>query len=39
MFSATFNPVEAELLFAGTGHTFAKLLALADAQNRYRASI
>jgi Zn-dependent M28 family amino/carboxypeptidase len=32
MFSATFNPAEAEKLFAGTGHTFADLLALADAQ-------
>ncbi len=31
MFSATFNPAEAEKLFAGTGHTFAELLALADA--------
>lgn len=32
MFSATFNPAEAEKLFAGTGHTFAEVLALADAQ-------
>ena len=32
MFSATFNPAEAEKLFAGTGHTFAQMLALADAQ-------
>ena len=32
MFSATFNPAEAEKLFAGTPHTFAELLALADAQ-------
>jgi Zn-dependent M28 family amino/carboxypeptidase len=32
MFSATFNPGQAEKLFAGTGHTFAELLALADAQ-------
>jgi Zn-dependent M28 family amino/carboxypeptidase len=32
MFSATFNPAEAEKLFAETGHTFAELLALADAQ-------
>jgi hypothetical protein len=32
MFSATFNPAQAEKLFAGTGHTFAELLALADAQ-------
>jgi len=32
MFSATFNPAEAEKLFTGTGHTLAELLALADAQ-------
>jgi Zn-dependent M28 family amino/carboxypeptidase len=32
MFSASFNPAQAEKLFAGTGHTFAELLALADAQ-------
>jgi len=32
IFAATFNPAEAEKLFAGTGHTFAELLALADAQ-------
>ncbi len=32
MLSATFNPAQAEKLFAGTGHTFADLLALADAQ-------
>ena len=32
MFSASFNPAEAEKLFAATGHTFADLLALADAQ-------
>jgi hypothetical protein len=32
MFSAAFNPAEAEKLFAGTGHTFAEMLALADAQ-------
>jgi Zn-dependent M28 family amino/carboxypeptidase len=32
MFSDTFNPAEAEKLFAGTGHTLAELLALADAQ-------
>jgi Zn-dependent M28 family amino/carboxypeptidase len=32
IFSATFNPAEAEKLFAGTGHTFAEMLALADAQ-------
>jgi len=31
-FSATFNPAMAEKLFAGTGHTFAEMLALADAQ-------
>ena len=31
MLSAQFNPAEAEKLFAGTGHTFADLLALADA--------
>src|SRR5260370_8685961 len=32
MFSATCNPGEEEKLFAGTGHTFAEMLALADAQ-------
>ena len=32
MFSATFNPAQAEKLFAGTGHTFGEMLALADAQ-------
>ncbi len=32
MFTATFNPGEAEKLFEGTGHTFAEVLALADAQ-------
>jgi Zn-dependent M28 family amino/carboxypeptidase len=32
MFSAAFNPAEAEKLFAGTGHSFTELLALADAQ-------
>jgi Zn-dependent M28 family amino/carboxypeptidase len=32
MFSATFNPAQAEKLFEGSGHTFAELLALADAQ-------
>jgi Zn-dependent M28 family amino/carboxypeptidase len=32
MFSAQFNPAAAEKLFAGTGHTFGELLALADAQ-------
>lgn len=30
--SATFNPAEAEKLFAGTAHTFSEVLALADAQ-------
>ncbi len=30
--SGQWNPAEAEKLFAGTGHTFAELLALADAQ-------
>ena len=32
MFAAAFNPAQAEKLFAGTGHTFAEMLALADAQ-------
>jgi Zn-dependent M28 family amino/carboxypeptidase len=32
MFAASFNPAEAEKLFAGSGHTFAEVLALADAQ-------
>jgi Zn-dependent M28 family amino/carboxypeptidase len=32
LFTATFNPAQAEKLFAGTGHTFAEILALADAQ-------
>jgi Zn-dependent M28 family amino/carboxypeptidase len=32
MFSATFNPAEAQKLFTGTGHTFAELLVMADAQ-------
>jgi len=32
MFTATFNPAQAEKLFAGTGHSFPDLLALADAQ-------
>jgi len=32
LLAAAFNPAEAEKLFAGTGHTFAELLALADAQ-------
>jgi Zn-dependent M28 family amino/carboxypeptidase len=32
MFAATFNPAQAEKLFAGTGHSFAEMLTLADAQ-------
>jgi Zn-dependent M28 family amino/carboxypeptidase len=32
LFTASFNPAQAEKLFAGTGHTFAELLTLADAQ-------
>ncbi|MBV8729230.1 MAG: M28 family peptidase, partial [Acidobacteriia bacterium] len=32
MFAAQFNPAQAEKLFAGSGHTFAEMLALADAQ-------
>jgi Zn-dependent M28 family amino/carboxypeptidase len=32
LFTATFNPAQAEKLFADTGHTFAEILALADAQ-------
>jgi Zn-dependent M28 family amino/carboxypeptidase len=32
LFSATFNPAQAEKLFAGTGHTFAEILTLADTQ-------
>jgi Zn-dependent M28 family amino/carboxypeptidase len=32
MFSATFNPAQAEKLFEGTGRTFSEMLALADAQ-------
>jgi Zn-dependent M28 family amino/carboxypeptidase len=32
LFTATFNPGQAEKLFRGTGHTFADILALADAQ-------
>jgi Zn-dependent M28 family amino/carboxypeptidase len=32
MFAAQFNPAEAEKLFAGSGHTFAEMLTLADAQ-------
>jgi len=39
MFSATFNPAQAEKLFAGTGHTFAELLTLADGQNLCPTSI
>lgn len=31
-FSATFNPAEAEKLFARSGHTWAEVVALADAQ-------
>ncbi len=32
LFTATFNPAQAEKLFAGSGHSFADILALADAQ-------
>ncbi len=32
LFTATFNPGQAEKLFAGSGHSFAEVLALADAQ-------
>jgi Zn-dependent M28 family amino/carboxypeptidase len=32
MFAAQFNPAQAEKLFAGSGHSFAEMLALADAQ-------
>jgi Zn-dependent M28 family amino/carboxypeptidase len=32
LFTATFNPAQADKLFANTGHTFADLLTLADAQ-------
>lgn len=32
MFTATFNPAQAEKLFEGSGHSFADILALADAQ-------
>ncbi len=32
LLSAEFNPADAEKLFAGSGHTFAEMLALADAQ-------
>ena len=31
-FSATFNPAQADKLLAGTGHTWAEIQALADAQ-------
>src|SRR5262249_50954576 len=30
-FSATFNPAHADKIFTGSGHSFAELLALADA--------
>ena len=32
MFTASVNPARAEALFAGSGHSFAELLALADAK-------
>jgi Zn-dependent M28 family amino/carboxypeptidase len=32
LFSATFNPAHAERLFAGSGHSFAEILTMADAQ-------
>jgi Zn-dependent M28 family amino/carboxypeptidase len=32
LFTATFNPAQADKLFEGTGHSFAEMLALADAQ-------
>jgi Zn-dependent M28 family amino/carboxypeptidase len=32
LFNAMFNPAQAEKLFAGTGHSFSEILALADAQ-------
>jgi hypothetical protein len=32
LFTATFNPAQAEKLFEGSGHRFADILALADAQ-------
>ena len=32
LFTATFNPAQAEKLFEGSGHKFADILALADAQ-------
>jgi Zn-dependent M28 family amino/carboxypeptidase len=32
LFTATFNPAQAEKLFAGSGHSFAEILELADAQ-------
>jgi Zn-dependent M28 family amino/carboxypeptidase len=33
-FTATFDPVQSELLFKGSGHSFAELAALADASKR-----
>jgi hypothetical protein len=32
LFTATFNPAQAAKLFEGSGHSFAEILALADAQ-------
>ncbi len=32
LFTATFNPAQADRLFEGSGHSFAEILALADAQ-------
>ena len=32
LFTATFNPAQADKLFEGSGHSFAEILALADAQ-------
>jgi Peptidase family M28 len=32
LFTATFNPAQAEKLFQGSGHSFAEILSLADAQ-------
>ena len=32
LFTATFNPAQADKLFEGTGHSIAEILALADAQ-------
>lgn len=32
LFTATFNPAQADKLFDGTGHSIAEILALADAQ-------